>query len=725
MKGINSTANRFAVILFSAFLMWGCEGDDGAPGPQGPEGEPGIPGPPGPPAPPSSNTVPVDTAERINIEVTEVTVPSGGGAPTVELRLTDDLTRGLVGLPAGDIRFVLAQLSPPPAGSGESAEWQSYVTRDDGGVTDAQATTETATAGTFTDNSDGTYTYTFGQALTAYPAGPAFDATKTHRLGIEIRGQSPISSNGIFNFVPAGGAPTFTYDVVDNDTCNACHDILEFHGGPRTDVAYCVTCHNPSSIDGDTGNTVDMKAMIHNIHVGRDDYVVVGFRDTVHDYSDVEFTQDVRNCQTCHEESDADTPEASNWRLVANRAACGTCHYDVDDSQCLDCHGPNSNTTNPEGELVRTAEIHRIPSLEASEDFVYNVVDARNVVTGGLVEVDFSVTDPSGAPYDLANDPAFTTCAGGTSRLAIAIGWTTDDFDNQDNGVENAEPISINALVACGGAATDPDGDGVYTVASPTAIPAGLGGSETIAVALEGHPAGDLDGDGVFSDRIAVTNAIEYFGIDGADAVPRRNAVAIEKCDECHKQLSLHGNNRTDQPEVCAVCHNPNATDIPVRVAGTECETVLGLDDETIDMKYMVHAIHAGNTGICGFRSSAHPYFDVVYPGRLNNCEGCHEPGAYYPVDPGEILGTTVDSNDPTTPVDDRVISPNSAVCSSCHTGDLAREHMVQNGGDFNATKAADSSLISSGVETCNVCHGPGRSADVAEVHGVGEFQFN
>jgi OmcA/MtrC family decaheme c-type cytochrome len=751
MKGISSTATRLAVILFSTFLIWGCEGDDGSPGPQGPQGEPGVPGPPGPPAPPSSNTVPVDSAERINIEVTDVSVPSGGGSPTVELRLTDDLTRGLVGLPAGDIRFVLAQLSPPPAGSGESAEWQAYATADDGGVTDAAATAERGSEGTFTDNSDGTYTYTFAQALDAYPAGPAFDATKTHRLGIEIRGQAPISSNGIYNFVPAGGAPTFTYDVVDNDTCNACHDILEFHGGPRTDVAYCVTCHNPSSIDGDTGNTVDMKAMIHNIHVGRDDYVVIGFRDTVYDYSDVEFTQDVRNCQTCHEESDAGTPQASNWRLVANRASCGTCHYDVDgagdgddqwaieegehppgisfvdDSQCLDCHGPDSTTTNPEGELVRTAEIHEIPALQASDDFVYNIEAVRNVVTGGLVEVDFSVTDAAGTPYDLDTDPAFTNCGNRASRLVILLGWTTDDFTNADNGVENAEPIGLNALSAdagCG-SASDPDGDGIYTVSASTPIPAGLGGSQTLAVAIEGHPAGDFDGDGDFTDRVPVTNVIDYFGIDGADAVPRRNAVAIEKCGDCHNQLSIHGNNRTDQPEVCAVCHNPNATDIPVRIAGTECETVLGLDDETIDMKYMVHAIHAGNTGICGFRSSAHPYFDVVYPGRLNNCEGCHEPGAYYPVEPGEILGTTVDSNDPTTPVDDRVISPNTAVCASCHTGEQARQHMVQNGGDFNATKAADSTLISSGVETCSVCHGPGRSADVGEVHGVGEFDFN
>ena len=71
------------------------------------------------------------------------------------------------------------------------------------------------------------------------------------------------------------------------------------------------------------------------------------------------------------------------------------------------------------------------------------------------------------------------------------------------------------------------------------------------------------------------------------------------------------------------------------------------------------------------------------------------------------------------------MISPNASVCSSCHVSDLAKTHMEQNGGDFAATKAADSTLISSGVESCALCHGPGRSADVKEVHGVGDFQFN
>ena len=70
-------------------------------------------------------------------------------------------------------------------------------------------------------------------------------------------------------------------------------------------------------------------------------------------------------------------------------------------------------------------------------------------------------------------------------------------------------------------------------------------------------------------------------------------------------------------------------------------------------------------------------------------------------------------------------ISPNSAVCSSCHVSDLAKTHMEQNGGNFAATKLPDSSLNPADTETCALCHGPGRSSDVGEVHGVGDFRDN
>lgn len=116
----------------------------------------------------------------------------------------------------------------------------------------------------------------------------------------------------------------------------------------------------------------------------------------------------------------------------------------------------------------------------------------------------------------------------------------------------------------------------------------------------------------------------------------------------------------------------------------------------------------------------------MLYPGRLKNCEGCHQANTYYPVDTAKVLGTTVDVGaDRASPTDDVVISANTSVCSACHFSALEAQHMIQNGGDFGATKAADSTLISSGVETCQLCHGSGRIADVKIMHGVGTFQFN
>jgi cytochrome c553 len=85
------------------------------------------------------------------------------------------------------------------------------------------------------------------------------------------------------------------------------------------------------------------------------------------------------------------------------------------------------------------------------------------------------------------------------------------------------------------------------------------------------------------------------------------------------------------------------------------------------------------------------------------------------------VQATTFDANDRTTLADDRAVSPNAAVCSSCHTDTVAREHMQLNGGDFNAGKTVEGTMISSSIETCALCHGPGRVADVKLVHGVGQ----
>jgi OmcA/MtrC family decaheme c-type cytochrome len=737
---------RIAVIAMCGLLFAGCAGDDGK---AGAPGTAGPPGPPGPPGPSTGGAVPIDSADMINIAVTNVDVPAGGGAPTVFLTLTNDLGQGLTGLPAGDIRFVLSQLSPGTGGG--SSEWQSYVTRSSGGIPNAQANTETADPARFTDNGDGTYEYTFAQALTAYPGGPAFDAAKTHRLGVEIRGQAPISSNGIYDFVPAGGAPTFTRKIVDNDTCDACHDRLEFHGGPRTDVEYCVACHNPHSVDGDSGNSVDMKVLIHNIHAGRDGYYIVGFGGSVIDFSDVEWTQDIRNCQTCHDETDPDTPQAGNWRMVPNRRACGTCHYDdgipgngehdyaiedgvhpldqqfLDDTQCEQCHGPNTAIL-----AVRIDLVHQIPEAVAAQAFEYQVVSITNTGPGQTPTASIRVLDPTNPNY--AADPASTAWdisdpAGpfqtGSARLILDIAWTDADFGNVDpnddlgRSATSGQPFAPLTIDFKTGATND--GTNTFTKTASAAIPTGITGSG-FAI-LEGRPQVAIDGS---LTSLSVAARGIPFAITDASAQARRKVVDISKCNDCHKNLSLHGGNRSGTTEVCSTCHNPNATDVQRRVAGSACDMALGLDDTEIDLKRMVHRIHAGNIGICGFGNSANDYSHVTFPGHLNNCEGCHLAGTYYPFEPGQAMATTIDVGaDRSSLLDDVAISPNAAVCSGCHTSNLAMQHMMQNGADFAAGKDDNGVLISSGVETCTLCHGPGRTADVAEAHGVADFQFN
>ncbi len=741
--------SRILALLFASALLVACEGDSGSTGATGDTGPQGPAGPQGPQGDPGSSTVPVDTAESINVSYDSITVPDGGGAPTVVVRLTNDVGWGLTGMPAGSMWFALSQLSDGQNGS--SSEWQSYITRDSAGIANAQAGNEIAAfGGDYTDNGDGTYTYTFAQALTDYPAGPTYDANKIHRLGLEIRTsfqgflpENIPANNAPFDFLPSGGAVIDDNNrlIVNNDTCNACHDNLEFHGEARFDIEYCVVCHNPYSIDGDTvdeawGGTVDMTEMIHKIHYGEnltEGYFIFGYGNRLHDYSDVVFPQDIRNCQTCHNDSNPEVPQASNWFQVQNRTACGSCHDDIDwaagghpggitfndDALCVTCHGENSTV---QGGALRTMEAHRQPEREAGERFQFNIISVTDTGVGAFPVVQYSVTDPTNgdAPYDLLNDPEWTNC--GPARLAVGIAWDTADYHNNDSGSSPGLGVSMNAIDCFGGSPTDLGG-GVYSVTSPVAVPTTAGGS--LAVTMDGHPGVDIDGS---IERIAVTNVVAYAPITDPEALPRRNAVAIEKCDDCHNQLAMHGNNRTDNIEVCVTCHAPNVTDVNRRAE--QCATDLGTDDTSVDMKYMIHAIHAsGAIGVpyevCGFGNRTHVY-DFAYPGKLNNCEGCHLPGGYYPVDPAEVLGTTVDVGaDVASPVDDVVVSPNTSVCSSCHTSELAANHMIQNGGDFNATKAADSTLISSGAETCALCHGEGRSADVVEVHGIDTFESN
>jgi OmcA/MtrC family decaheme c-type cytochrome len=745
-------AKRF--VGFRAILIWAwalvalglaaCEGDDG------PRGAAGPAGPPGPPPP-----VSIGNAGEINAAISNVTISS---PPVVEFSLSDETGRPIIGLPQASISFAIARLVPGQ--NGDPSYWESYVTRvedADGDAPDAlasaiQASTESGANGSLQDNNDGTYVYTFDTDV-ANVAGITYDDTLTHRLTFEVRGFVPVR-NPVYTFRPSDGATTgiFSREIVGAARCNVCHEELAIHGDGRFGVQNCVVCHNPGSTDQDSGNSVDFTQMIHKIHAGAvlpsvvagGTYTIYGRFEGVHDYTLNQLPTDVRKCTICHDDGDPTLPEGGNYLTAPSREACGACHDDVDFETGIGHSDANLAAANVDCTLCHADggfvgpvdESHALLALDAVDQFEFNILSITNTAPGDNPTVTFSITDPSNmdAPYDIQTDTPFTQGLG-ASRIAIDIGWDTTDFTNIDSGSATAnagtpaQPISLNPLF---GGAMEIGTTNTFTMTSPTQIP--LTASGTGIVAIEGHPAIDVDNDGS-AERIPVPNASLIFGITDGAAVPRREIVDLAKCNNCHAPLSIHGNNRTDNIEVCATCHNANATDINRRMGAgvTAANAPDGKDEEPVNLTYMAHAIHAADEreGVgpvyYGFAippalPPAIDFSHVVYPGKITNCESCHLEDTYYEAD-ADALATTIDTGaDLSTAYDDINVTPTSAACAACHDTSLAQLHMEQNGGAWDVVQDASGALnsMSRGVvaESCAVCHGPGRIADVKTMHG-------
>jgi len=650
----------------------------------------------------------------------------------------------LAGVANSNIRFTLAKLVPGT--NGDANRWQSYINAP----TTQVATAERAntSGGVFTDNRDGTYSYKLSFRLDSVttPLAVPYEPALTHRIAMQVAGND---DNAFQDFIPAGGSPTLTRNIVINNSCNECHIKLGLHGGDRIAVQYCVTCHNPGSTDPASGNTVDFKVMIHKIHYGEElPSVQAGgsYKIASNDYSTVVFPQDVRfsgrpgdTCTKCHKTGDA--ANSGNYLTVPTKEACGSCHdrtsftapapsgytlhsggAQADNSSCASCHPGTGSPAG--GKSIEAA--HQLPEQIAAAKFKYNIIsitdqdDNLQIDPGDRVKVTFSVTDPSNAntPYNIRADAPFYPVTG-AKTLNILIGWDTRDYTNTGSDRTPAQPISINALTSATAA-----GGGSFTVTSPVAIPATVTGSGVVAI--EGHPAAQADPTNPASPydvRVPVKNVFQTFAITGSSAIARRSVVDINKCNLCHGNLSLHGNNRTGEIQVCVICHNGNATDINRRPAGAPSGTVDNKREEAIDFKYMIHAIHAGAAAedgfrekgivIYGFGGSANDFSDVRMPAGLNNlrnCSGCHT-GTTFAV--SELLTTlqptTVNTaTNIASPDDDRNITPTASVCASCHDALGAKTHMTEEGGQFDYVAFVPETPPSGGGGSQATLCGPG-----------------
>jgi len=788
--------------LLSALLA-ACTGTIGPSGPAGASGATGSAG-----TTTTGSAPNISTATTITGKITGVTI---SGPPVVKFKLVDQNGAPLQGLPAADIGFAIAQLVPGQNGS--ASQWNSYIYGTVAASTcpaavpvcattpETQATVEAAATGTFVDNGDGTYQYTFKKDITKDP-NVIYDATLTHRVGFEIRNLAQ-ANNAAYTFQPSSGATTgiFSREIVGTATCDNCHTSLTAHGGARVEVQYCVMCHNPGTVDPNSDNTLDFKVMVHKIHTGitlpsiqtatgpdttptlGSGYWIIGHGAALSNFNTVLYPQDTRNCTTCHAQNVPSLTEAAHYATVPTMEACGACHDNVNfatglnhskanlvanDTQCATCHGTTSTIDNGALQVVAA---HVIPEIVAATKFQYIINSVTFAPDGAQAlhpVINFSVVDPTNgnAPYNILTAAPFAgidpgtglpVCAnGGTARLGIDIAWETSDYTNWGSGVTAAawgQPISLNPLAVTGCAAavpasaiTGPDANGAFTVTSPTPLPLAPVAScppasatacpaiKNIAVVIEGHPGIVTTGPG--ATAIPVTSAVSYANVAGTAPVARRVVVDVAKCDVCHSQLALHGDNRNDNTQVCVVCHNPASTDVSMRQALT-APGIDALWEQTIDFKHMIHAIHDGSVRgaagspfvIYGFGGSINNFTDVVYPGQLNRCDACHVGTSYYPVDDTAVQATTFltglskETPNPTTVGNPISTSANMSVCSACHVDTTAAAHMLQNGGSTTVLKDAEGRTIANPnpayAETCAVCHGPGGVADVMVVHDI------
>jgi OmcA/MtrC family decaheme c-type cytochrome len=789
-----STRGKFRLPLLCLFGLLclgvaGCDGDDGNDGAAGPPGEPGI----------ScwdlnENGV-KDPEEDLNgdgvVDVNDCNPNAGGGItigdgselteeeieelgqleatiddvtvsspPVVEFTVTDSHGNPAIGIAEGVVWFTFAKLVPAdPAVNGGLPYWQSYVNRVETANPDAdtpnvleqsvQATTDNA--GRLEQLGGGRYRYTFATDVTnvTEPVAVPWEPNLTHRVGLEIRldgpGEVPLApDNPVYDFVPDGGSGSgVTKWIADTANCADCHLGFTLHGGPRKTVEYCVTCHNPGTIDQDTGEAVDMAYLAHSIHTGENrepPYVIYGFGDNGHDYSEVTYPQDTLYCETCHTASESH-PDGNSWNEVASAKTCGGCHADglvaenpdsvtgvpdyafdhsaveadldvgeVEDGECGNCHLGNIERAGPALAIHSRIRGSDRARKEAGDNFVLEILRATNTGPGETPRITFKVSSPDGQPYDIVSDPEFND---ENAALNLYVAWTTDDVYNgteggttsgwRDRG-EGAEPVEEQGypyrmyLAALQRDAAQ-NGDGSYTVTYFRALPENISGDAMIA--LGGHPAWEYrDADGVTGfDRAAAVSAVFYPGDE------RQFAVDSDNCNACHERIQFHGGNRNGNVEICLACHTADTA----------------VEGEGWAFGRLIHSIHSASESYAGGE-----FADVTYPQNVANCETCHIPGRYNVARDTARAVSIHEGGSTSSWEDDSATTPNAAYCGACHTSNAARGHFESQGGQVAVVKsdiATSGDGLPNGQEGCPVCHGADREFDTAIFHnpGVGE----
>ncbi|MBI5485729.1 MAG: OmcA/MtrC family decaheme c-type cytochrome [Deltaproteobacteria bacterium] len=408
-------------------------------------------------------TITAATADAAGLVTVDFTVENPDGAPVTTIAA---------------IKANIAKLEP--ASGGESfSKWVPYIYRLDtvtGSATHDWPNPDGTEAwqgyredsGTLTNNHDGSYHYAYATNISAIDVGGTpvtYERGLTHRVTIMMGGRTGPTATATYDFVPDGSGSVTTRSIVTTAACQACHG-SEFRGhSDRVTVESCVTCHVPGNVEPRGGESLDLKVMIHKIHAGGELATIPGADGLVWDdpattsdesadngtyafwgssgnrkeWWDAEYPAVIDNCTKCHQGSGADV---DNWKNVPSRAACGSCHDDVDfasgtnhpggayadDTECDGCHRPS-------GTALSITDLH---------DWAEH--DPRDIpeFTAAL-----TMTAPANGLYYVAGEAPIVTLVLRDPATGLPIDHTTVAEDSTAEGCWTTVPSDLDPVPPC------------------------------------------------------------------------------------------------------------------------------------------------------------------------------------------------------------------------------------------------------------------------------------
>lgn len=188
----------------------------------------------------------------------------------------------------------------------------------------------------------------------------------------------------------------------------------------------------------------------------------------------------------------------------------------------------------------------------------------------------------------------------------------------------------------------------------------------------------------------------------GGPVLNKRDIVATETCNTCHKSLTAHGT-RVDT-RLCVTCHNPGSW---VAASGSTPAT-------TVDFKVMAHRIHYNNAGSglpsvaagVPYKIGSADFSHVSYPQDVRSCTRCHDTVA------GALTTATAQGDRWKT-------QPSIAACGACH--DNVYFGAVPDPAKAYQTKAHSGGAMSDD-SVCASCHAAGRFPDRMDIALAHDF---